>query len=181
VWDTSKRPWINADGAPANEIAVVVQLCPSGALHYERKDGGAGDAIPAENRVILRDNGYLEISGDLSIQSANVDIANETRAALCRCGASANKPFCDNAHEEIGFETGIPKVSTVDAAAPVDGKLRITPTSNGSLLLEGNFWIETEAGEVIFTGTKTWLCRCGGSSSKPFCDGTHKKNNFQAD
>ena len=181
VWDKNKRPWINANGAAADEIATVVHLCPSGALHYERKDGGAEEPTPAENRIILWHNGPLQVMGDLTLVGATVALEHETRATLCRCGASENKPFCDNAHKKINFEAGVTETVKVDEHAPLDGQVTITPTANGSLLVEGNFRIETEDGNVIFTGSKTWLCRCGSSSSKPFCDGTHKKNNFQAE
>jgi CDGSH-type Zn-finger protein len=33
-------------------------------------------------------------------------IREDTRVALCRCGGSANKPFCDGTHRRIGFTTG---------------------------------------------------------------------------
>jgi CDGSH-type Zn-finger protein/uncharacterized Fe-S cluster protein YjdI len=181
VWDKNKRPWINANGAATDEIATVVHLCPSGALHYERKDGGAEEAVPAENRIILWHNGPLQVAGNITLNGAAVALEHETRATLCRCGASENKPFCDNAHKKINFEAALPETAKVDESAPVAGPVAITPTANGSILVEGNFRIETEDGTVIFTGSKTWLCRCGGSSSKPFCDGTHKKNNFQAE
>jgi uncharacterized Fe-S cluster protein YjdI len=35
VFDTKKRPWIQPDGAPADEVAAQVGRCPSGALQYE--------------------------------------------------------------------------------------------------------------------------------------------------
>jgi hypothetical protein len=34
-------------------------------------------------------------------------------------------------------------------------------------------------GHVLYEGERAALCRCGGSSNKPFCDGTHKKNGFR--
>lgn len=182
VFDTQKRPWINADGAPADVIADVVPRCPSGALHYERKDGGTGETVPDRNTITLWHNGPLQFNGDLSIHGAAVEVINETRATLCRCGQSKNKPFCDNSHKESGFEAV--------TIAPIEGKsnpqteggaLKITAHANGPLEVEGSFEIHDEAGNIIFSGSKTWLCRCGGSGRKPFCDSTHKTNGFQAD
>lgn len=59
---------------------------------------------PETNTIILWHNGPLQVHGDLSIQGTNVDIADETRVTLCRCGASQQKPFCDQTHRSIGFE-----------------------------------------------------------------------------
>lgn len=182
VFDVDKRPWINADGASAEKVATVIEMCPSGALHYERKDGGSDEAIPDTNRIILWHDGPLQIVGDLSIQGARVNIEQETRVTLCRCGASENKPFCDNAHKKIDFQAPefiSDKEPNFDA--DVSGKVTITATENGPLQIEGNFRIESQEGVVKYTGSKTWLCRCGQSSSKPFCDGTHNKIDFQAE
>lgn len=181
VWDVQKRPWINPDGASGEEIAAVIYMCPSGALHYDRKDGGTIESVPDENQIILWEDGPLQVRGDLSLQGAQVDIEEETRATLCRCGASENKPFCDNTHKKISFTTGVPDAVKIDDDIETGGKLTITATQNGPLKVEGNFRIETQAGDVVFTGSKTWLCRCGGSSKKPFCDGTHNKNGFSAE
>ena len=60
VFDPDKRPWISPDGAAAEEIAAVIRTCPSGALRYERKDGGIEESAPARNRVRVQENGPLE-------------------------------------------------------------------------------------------------------------------------
>ena len=182
VFDVEKRPWIDADGASGDEVATVIDLCPSGALHYARNDDGEAEAIPDTNRIILWHNGPLQVKGNLSIQGATVDIEQETRATLCRCGASENKPFCDNTHKKIDFVAqAFEPTKEPDSGADVSGKVTITATHHGSLQVEGNFRIESEDGELLYTGSKTWLCRCGNSESKPFCDGTHKKIGFDAE
>ena len=56
-------------------------------------------------------NGPYWIRGPLTITDptgANVTIADGKTAALCRCGHSANKPFCDGAHSKIGFDASGP-------------------------------------------------------------------------
>ncbi len=181
VFDVDKRPWIDANGADGDRVAEVIDMCPSGALHYDRKDGGAEESTPTANRIIVQKDGYLQFIGDLDIRGAAVEIESETRATLCRCGESNNKPFCDNTHKKVDFKTEDLKIVKVDEFAKADGKLVITSNKNGPLEVSGNFQIEDEDGNIIFTGSQTWLCRCGSSSKKPFCDGTHNRNGFTAD
>lgn len=182
VFDTAKRPWINASGADAEAITEVVMRCPSGALHVARKDGGQGEQTPPHNTVVLRTNDFLQITGDLSIRAAGVEIEGETRAALCRCGASQRKPFCDNSHQKIGFQAPEPAPFEFDEQDEVSsgGKLVITAYPNGSYEFDGNFEIRSQSGKLLWRGSHAWFCRCGGSANKPFCDATHKRNGFTA-
>lgn len=103
VFNLSARPWIQVDGASADKIASVIESCPSGALHYERFDGGPAEVPDRVSSVIPIRNGPLYVRGDLSISIEEGDNLRETRAALCRCGESQNKPFCDNSHRKINF------------------------------------------------------------------------------
>ena len=59
---------------------------------------------------------------------------------------------------------------------------RITVMNNGSLRVEGDFEIADSEGRVFGLAgrTKISLCRCGQSSNKPFCDGTHKNCGFDS-
>jgi 3-phenylpropionate/trans-cinnamate dioxygenase ferredoxin subunit len=58
---------------------------------------------------------------------------------------------------------------------------KITPLDNGPLMVEGEIELVAPSGEKISTkGAKSFLCRCGGSTKKPFCDGTHSRIGFQA-
>jgi uncharacterized Fe-S cluster protein YjdI len=52
---------------------------------------------------------------------------------------------------------------------------------SGPLVVEGPVRIELARGEVLEVTDRAFLCRCGGSSNKPFCDGTHKTNGFEAE
>ena len=56
--------------------------------------------------------------------------------------------------------------------------ITITIRDNGPLLIDGEFKLVDQAGNEI-PATKRALCRCGGSTTKPFCDGTHSKIGFQ--
>lgn len=184
VFDTDKRPWIQPQHASPAEIAAVVHRCPSGALHLERKDGGPAEVADEQATLRLVTDGPIYVRGQITVKSANGDVLLEdTRMALCRCGASRNKPLCDNSHRDIGFEDlGMPTVRSTDGAP--GAALTITPSGNGPLHIEGtsgDFSLLNAQGDVIFVGNDTWLCRCGGSMNKPFCDGTHRKIEFVAD
>lgn len=107
VFDPNARPWIRPENADAGRIADVVARCPTGALRYERRDGGPAEAVPAEVTIAVRKDGPIYVRGpvplvDPSSGAAWPDAGH--RYALCRCGASANKPYCDRAHEKVGFE-----------------------------------------------------------------------------
>ena len=57
----------------------------------------------------------------------------------------------------------------------------IRPTRNGPLIVEGPVDLyDTEDNKVTVDKPRIALCRCGASSNKPFCDGTHSKIGFQA-
>jgi CDGSH-type Zn-finger protein len=62
-----------------------------------------------------------------------------------------------------------------------DRAATVTVYENGPLLVRGEFTLRTAAGETVDPGRDTIaLCRCGKSSIKPFCDGTHKAIRFRA-
>jgi CDGSH-type Zn-finger protein len=46
---------------------------------------------------------------------------------------------------------------------------------NGPLQVSGNFTLKCSRGDDMDTGDKIFLCRCGGSAKKPFCDGSHRR------
>jgi CDGSH-type Zn-finger protein len=58
---------------------------------------------------------------------------------------------------------------------------KITPQSNGSIRIEGDFELYDSAGNQFGLGGRTVisLCRCGQSANKPFCDGSHKTAGFE--
>lgn len=109
VFDPEARPWIDVDAADPDEIASTVLACPTGALHFRRLDGGAQEQPPEQTTIEPLPNGPLFVRGRVRIVDADGGLIREdTRVALCRCGASGNKPFCDGSHLRIGFRTAQP-------------------------------------------------------------------------
>jgi CDGSH-type Zn-finger protein/uncharacterized Fe-S cluster protein YjdI len=209
VFDTARRPWILTSGGDADTIAEVVAKCPTGALHAIRLDDGSAEAIPADNTIVPMRNGPLYVRGQLHLRAPDTDVTiDDVRMALCRCGQSKNKPFCDNSHREARFHA--PGAIAGAAAATADATATATPTAaananasapesanasaetdapkplsivatpNGPLALEGVFRIHTADGGVHQTAVKATLCRCGASNRKPFCDGSHHRIGFRS-
>lgn len=176
-----REPWCVPDVAQASEVAEVCERCPSGALTYTDKSG-AGEQAAAENSVHVTYNGPLYVRGDLSIDDAPEDMPGvRYRAALCRCGQSNNKPFCDNSHMEAGFQDYGAIGEKGPGIESTGGELRITPLKDGPLLLSGGVTLMAGSGRSAWRGDKVALCRCGASKNKPFCDGSHKGVDFSSD
>jgi CDGSH-type Zn-finger protein/uncharacterized Fe-S cluster protein YjdI len=178
-----RKPWCQPDTTgDEGELVQILQRCPTGALSYE-KEGAVVDESPVSvNTIVVANNGPLYASGDLDIAAATESTPGiRYRAALCRCGESKNKPFCDNSHEAVNFVDRGAVGSTGTALESTGGALTVKAAPNGPLLISGNLQIVAGSGRIAWSGTKTALCRCGQSKNKPFCDGAHKAAGFVAD
>ena len=172
--------WIFPDAASAEAVLRIGVNCPSGAIRVARNDGAAtSDAAPRVNLVRVRENGPLAFEAPLLVRG----VAEPTpRATLCRCGASANKPYCDGSHVAAGFTaSGEPAVKVSVALAARDGDLEVFPQPNSSLKVVGNLEIVSGTGRTVNRVTQVFLCRCGQSQNKPYCDGSHKAAGFVAE
>lgn len=170
-------PWIAPDDATsAAGLVATAENCPSGAIQYRRKDGGPNEAPPPVNLIQVRENGPLAFRGALTVSGKPIG----TRATLCRCGASKNKPYCDGSHKDAGFvATGEPATGDLTALATRDGDVIVAPAPNGPLVVTGNLEVISGTGRTIRKGTQLYLCRCGASGNKPYCDGSHKRVGFK--
>ena len=64
----------------------------------------------AAARITVRNNGSLGVEGDFEIvdqEGRPFGLGGRSKVSLCRCGQSANKPFCDGTHNKIGFKSEI--------------------------------------------------------------------------
>lgn len=103
VFKTDTDPWIDPDGAPLEALITQIERCPSGALSYSigGQVQGVGAAEPGV--TVVRDGPYAVRGGIGLVGQEMGEGASEERYALCRCGASKNKPFCDGSHQKAGF------------------------------------------------------------------------------
>jgi CDGSH-type Zn-finger protein/uncharacterized Fe-S cluster protein YjdI len=170
-------PWIHPDAMEVERVVEIAHACPSGAISYQRLDGVHNEQAPPVNLAAIREAGPYAFRGQLQIDGEPVGF----RATLCRCGASKNKPFCDGSHHDVGFSaTGEPPSGKTDMLPVRDGVLAIEPEINGPLSVRGNLEITSGTGRVVGRVVTARLCRCGGSATKPFCDGTHAKIGFKS-
>jgi CDGSH-type Zn-finger protein/uncharacterized Fe-S cluster protein YjdI len=170
-------PWLHPDTLATERLVAVAHECPSGAISYIRKDGGANEAAPPVNLAAIREAGPYAFRGQLQIDG----VEKGFRATLCRCGASKNKPFCDGSHKAAGFTaSGEPDTVSTDMLGVRDGVLAIDPQTDGPLQVRGNLEVTSGTGRVVARLTSAKLCRCGGSATKPFCDGTHAQIGFRS-
>jgi CDGSH-type Zn-finger protein/uncharacterized Fe-S cluster protein YjdI len=169
--------WIRPDTVPIETLVAVAHSCPSGAIRYQRHDGGPEEAAPPVNQLRLRENGPYAVHAPLRIAGQD----DGFRATLCRCGQSQNKPWCDGSHVGAAFvASGEPPSGAVEPLAVRDGPLDVTPLQNGPLQVQGNLEICAGTGRTVARIAEARLCRCGQSRSKPFCDMSHVAAGFEA-
>ena len=106
VFDPRDRPWVRVAGAPTGRIVEQVKRCPSGALSYtmDLPAAPAAASPPSGLRIEVRSNGPLVLHGHCTIERPDGSKdERDGKTSLCRCGGSANKPYCDGSHRTNGF------------------------------------------------------------------------------
>ncbi len=103
VFDPNRRPWIEPTAAGPDAVARVVERCPTGALTYALADGESAEPIDTEVTLHLKTDGPLYLRGKITLTNPEGVDDVSSRLALCRCGHSKNKPFCDNSHVDSDF------------------------------------------------------------------------------
>lgn len=182
VFDPNNKPWIVVDNASAEEIKNAVHHCPTGALKYSKTD--TEEKPSRTNTITIGPDGPLYLRGDIEIQNAEGEtILEDTRVALCRCGESDNKPLCDDTHKDIDFKAPAgfdeSKLRPTTNGEADNDKLVLRLMENGPILVEGEYEVYSIANQRVNSQKNVAMCRCGQSSSKPFCDGTHKEVGFE--
>jgi uncharacterized Fe-S cluster protein YjdI len=106
VFDPNNRPWVTISGASSEAIRAQVAKCPSGALSIkdEVSASPAAQAGSEPTEIVIIKNGPVMVKGTLSIKHKDGREEQQAEVYLCRCGQSANKPFCDGTHRKCGFK-----------------------------------------------------------------------------
>ncbi len=107
VFNPREKPWIKPQGASTQRIIDQIKKCPSGALSYSMNNAAAAaqpDSSISETIIETAPNGPLMVYGNITVKDKEGNPTQRHKVtAFCRCGASANKPFCDGTHTKIGF------------------------------------------------------------------------------
>lgn len=120
VFDPRERPWVRPENSTTEKIVETVKNCPSGALSFKYNNEintTVGKSVeeksseekplekPLENshvRIEVSHNGPLRVTGTcVIIDKDGNETMKEGKFALCRCGLSTKKPFCDGAHKTL--------------------------------------------------------------------------------
>ena len=116
VFDPSKRPWVNMQGATTQEIISIVDQCPTDALTWkwnkdltasEKKEltaeKPAEEIVPAPvTDITLIEGGGALIKGRFRLKKQSGEIIETAnQIILCRCGLTKNPPFCDASHHDL--------------------------------------------------------------------------------
>ena len=134
------------------------------------------------NSIMVRPDGPLICKGDsdITLQTADGElILKDKEFALCRCGLSSKKPFCDGTHKTQGVQATqtFSDLREEDINGLVTD-LTITVKPHSMYSVQGPVTIFSRDGLSKTTRTKSALCRCGHSGNKPFCDGAHNRYDF---
>lgn len=106
VFNPEQRPWVQPDNGTIKEIRDVVANCPSGALRISEPGAEAQGIVNDEVSITIERNGPYRVR-NVALQ-ADYWATGQTpqKYALCRCGLSKNKPFCDGTHLDEGWSDG---------------------------------------------------------------------------
>jgi uncharacterized Fe-S cluster protein YjdI len=112
VFDPKARPWIRPENASAEDLEAAIARCPSGALQFRRMQPSGGPSpsasapAPSGVKVVVKPNGPYLVQGPVQVvDPAGTVIKEGAVFALCRCGNSTTKPFCDGSHGRLGWRS----------------------------------------------------------------------------
>ncbi len=110
VFDIKRRRWVRPEAAAVADVAAAIDACPSGALKYVLEGQAEPQPEPQEGElhttIQASRNGPLLVEGTFLLLDENgSEVTAAGRAALCRCGGTANQPFCDGSHRRTGFKS----------------------------------------------------------------------------
>ncbi len=126
VFDPSRRPWIDMEGAPTERIIEVVDLCPTEALTWKWNDEEKNESVGPEHTnhvkfrrldltekkdeslqkgdpviVKIMTDGPIVIKGNFTFKyNGTTKEICDSLTSLCRCGKSNDQPFCDGSHRK---------------------------------------------------------------------------------
>lgn len=144
-----------------------------------QKSHGAPRLLEVPNEVLVTNAGPLQVTGNITLVHEDGSVQYANHLSICRCGRSSSKPTCDESHMDAEFlHSGkIQEVSEI-MGSERPSKLTISCIKDGPITFRGRMKLHNQFGQecVKLRGS---LCRCGQSTNKPFCDGSHSRVGFK--
>lgn len=107
AFDTGRKPWVKPDETSVANLRAIVAACPSGALQLAVGQGAPSHANPPADAAHIRvakDGPYyvenVAFAGGPFVEDSQ---GSTQKYALCRCGLSKTRPFCDGSHYDAGW------------------------------------------------------------------------------
>lgn len=139
-------------------------------FHEQRGTKRVPKRLEVPNEVLVNSGGPLKVTGNITLIAEDGEVTHANHLTLCRCGASRNKPICDDAHLDIEFlDNG--QVTQASDCMPLRRPQTVTITciKDGPLRFRGYLRLFNTKGQECLSMQGN-LCRCGKSTKKPFCD-----------
>ncbi len=119
VFRMKTEPWIDPDAEAAERIIDTIRKCPSGALSYSVDGVEHRDPSNRDPAILVTPSGPYAVKGGCQLAvDAWGEGASKEHFALCRCGGSKNKPFCDGSHWTVWKDGEDTKQPASDATGP---------------------------------------------------------------
>ena len=107
VFNPMEKPWVKMEAASTDEIIAQIERCPSGALScYMNAEKAKQDENTNGTCIVeVTPAGPLLVHGSIIVKDGKgSELKRRKLTAFCRCGASANKPYCDGSHQKLDFK-----------------------------------------------------------------------------
>ena len=144
-----------------------------------QKNHSAPRLLDVPNEALVSNGGPLQITGNITLVNEDGTVQYANHLTLCRCGHSGSKPNCDGQHLDKEFlHAGKIMEASEIAASSRPSKITVSCIKDGPITFRGRLRMHNQFGQecVKMRGS---LCRCGQSTSKPFCDGSHERVGFK--
>ena len=111
AFDPRRHPWVKPAAESPDKLDEIIAQCPSGALQLRWRDGRPSQDPVGTPAFQPQLDGPLFVRGEIEVVDRGGRVVRRAaRMALCRCGQSQNKPFCDDSHYRTGFESADPQL-----------------------------------------------------------------------
>ena len=145
-----------------------------------QKNLGSPRLLDTPNTATILSGGPISLRGNITLVDEEGFTSYANELSLCRCGASNNKPHCDEKHLDVEFYDSARIQQASDARASTRPcKVTFRLVKNGPVKFSGLLQIKNKLGQECAKRNGA-LCRCGQSTNKPFCDGSHEKTGFKS-